>query len=1148
MDASSKPSSPQVRHWLPPRVSAGFAVAIAVVIFVAGLSYLSLRYRSETRDRVTHTLEVLQALEAVLSKLKDAETGQRGLLLTGEDRYLEPYTRAKLELPESIRSLSALLTKGSGQQRQLSELQQLMTQKMGELALTIDLHRQKDDASALKIVLSDEGRIAMDAIRTLIDGMKQGEQRLLAERQEELQRATEISTGVTWAGSAVLLLLIGIAAVMTSRGYRASERERWIRSAQVGIGAEIIGEQRLDQLGSAALGFLARYLDAEVGALFVHENGRFRQVAGHALEGVSNGADREAAGLLAQAAKEARALHIKAVPPDYLTIRSSLGRAAPRELLIAPASADGEVHAVVELGFFRPLGSAELELMDRVSTALGIAVRTSKDRTRQALLLEETQRQGEELQQQQEELRVSNEELEEQGRALKESQARLESQHAELEQINTMLEEQAQQLEGQRDDLVKAQQVTAEKAAELERSNQYKSEFLANMSHELRTPLNSSLIFAKLLADNKQGNLTEEQVRFAQAISSGGEELLALINDILDLSAIEARKVELDPQALVIAPTLETMLKSFQPIAQQKGLLLTLVVDPNVPARIETDGRRFGQILKNLLSNALKFTQKGEVSLRVSKADGGALSFNVRDTGIGIAPENHQVIFEAFRQGDGSTNRKYGGTGLGLSIARDLAQLLGGDLGLQSTLGEGSMFTLTLPLAFTPGAVEAKVLQPPAAVAAQRPPAKMPVQNAAIPSATTLEAIRIKDDRHALVADQRRILVIEDDERFASILLDLARERGFQGVVTHSASQGLLAAVMHRPNAIVLDLQLPDHFGLAVLDQLKHNPVTRHIPVHIVSVADYTQEALELGAVGYGLKPVKREELIDAFQKLEAKFSQGLKRLLIVEDDPRQRDSLLHLLGGGDTEIVTAASAAEALAHLAGNTFDCMVIDLNLPDLSGYELLEKMAQQEDLPFPPVIVHTGRVLSREEEQNLRRYSKTIIIKDARSPERLLDEVTLFLHQVEAKLPAESQRLLKVARNRDAALDGRRILIVEDDVRNVFALSSLLEPKGAKILIARNGREAIEALVKNIETAAAPIDLVLMDIMMPEMDGFTAMREIRKRGQWKKLPIIALTAKAMPDDQDKCLAAGANDYIAKPLDPDKLISLVRVWMPK
>jgi CheY-like chemotaxis protein len=572
-------------------------------------------------------------------------------------------------------------------------------------------------------------------------------------------------------------------------------------------------------------------------------------------------------------------------------------------------------------------------------------------------------------------------------------------------------------------------------------------------------------------------------------------------------------------------------------VADQNRLRFSWSIEPGVPEKIETDPQRLGQILKNLLSNAFKFTDKGEVALQVSSPREGSVAFAVRDTGVGIAAHQQEVIFEAFRQADGSIHRKFGGTGLGLSISRDLAALLGGAVSVQSDLGTGSVFTLTLPSTFHPGAAPREARAEPSTAA------RLP--NIAAPDKPKSAAT--EDDRGTIMPGGRVILLVEDDPAFAMILRDLVHEMGFQCIAAASAGEGLSAAVQYLPSAILLDVNLPDHSGLGVLDSLKHDPRTRHIPVHMMSVSDYKREALELGAIGYALKPAKREELVEALRRLEAKFSQSLRRLLIVEDDPRQRESIRQLLSNDDVQITAVASAGDALTHLKSTTFDCMVVDFNLPDLSGYDLLEKMSQQEDVAFPPVIVYTGRALSREEEQRLRRYSKSIIIKDARSPERLLDEVTLFLHQVETKLPPEHQQMLKSARDRESALEGRRVLVVEDDVRNVFALSSVLEPRGITVVIARNGREALEVLERS-QRDGPRIDLVLMDIMMPEMDGLTAMREIRKRSEWKNLPMIALTAKAMADDHEKSLAAGANDYIAKPLDVEKLLSLVRVWMPK
>ncbi|MET0552618.1 MAG: response regulator [Vicinamibacteria bacterium] len=1135
-EAVAVPVGRRSRRWLPFKAFAGLAAAALAVGLIAYYSSLASSRREGAANRMTHTLEVIQHLQAVLSLGKDAETGQRGYLLTAEESYLEPYANAKAILPDEMRELQRLVSDNPAQVTQLETLRGLVEGKLSELEDTIELRRAGQVDQALSLVRSDRGRIVMDRIREAVERMQTEERALLVSRQAEWRDAVTASAYVTWGGSNLLLVLIVLAGFMMSRDYRARETQIWLRSGQMAMAQRVQGEQRLELLGANALDFLVRYLDAQAGALYLAQPDGFRRVASHAAP-ADDELVRPGDGLLGQAARDRRALHVREVPAGYLPVTSALGHARATELLIAPAVVDGVVQAVVELAFFRRVEPDEAELLDRVSESLGVAVRASKDRSRLEELLGETQRQSEELQTQQEELRVSNEELEEQSRVLKESQSRLENQQAELEQINSQLEEQTQLFESQKEDLSQAQLVLTDKASELERANQYKSEFLANMSHELRTPLNSSLILAKLLADNKDGNLSDEQVRFAQTIHSAGRDLLDLINDILDLSRIEAGRMDLSPEPVAIAATVDGLLETLSPMAAQKGLAFTAAVEPGTPERLETDPQRLGQILKNLISNAIKFTEAGGVSLRASSAGPSQVAFVVRDTGIGIPVHQQAIIFEAFRQADGSTHRKYGGTGLGLSISRDLARLLGGDISVTSAPGTGSVFTLTLPVSYAPSAragTAAAVAEP--APPPHRPPAPVP--------APVLARPEMDDDRDHLTADVRRILVIEDDVSFARILRDLAHELGFECVVTHTAGDGIAAAGAYRPSAIVLDMNLPDLSGLGVLDRLKHDARTRHVPVHVVSVADYRRQALERGAIGYALKPVPRDELVEAFRRLDAKVTQAVRRVLVVEDDARQRESVRQLLGSDGVQIDAVETAAEALGRLRDTTYDCMVMDLNLPDMSGYDLLERMAEQDEVAFPPVIVYTGRVMTRDEEQGLRRFSKSIIVKDARSPERLLDEVTLFLHQVESTLPVERQRMLKAARHREKALEGRRILVVEDDARNIFALTNVLEPKGAAVEIARNGREAIEAL----ERAGASIDLVLMDIMMPEMDGLTAMREIRKRPQWARLPIIALTAKAMKDDQERCLDAGASDYIAKPLDVEQLLSLVRVWMPK
>jgi signal transduction histidine kinase/DNA-binding response OmpR family regulator len=919
------------------------------------------------------------------------------------------------------------------------------------------------------------------------------------------------------------------------------ERDQRFRHAQAALTAAMVGQQTFEQLGGTIMSALVRHYEALVGAVyFLEEGGTYRRFGTHALDPETSGPATvgRGEGLIGQVARDGELVHVFEVPSGYLDVRSAVGKHPPRELIVAAASTEGSVQAVIELGFLGPVDEADLEFLALVSDPIASAVRAVRYRLRQRELLEETQRQSEELQAQQEELRVQNEELEQQSHALQESQTRLENQQAELQQINSQLEEHTQSLAHQRDALARGKR-------ELQAANAYKSEFLANMSHELRTPLNSSLILAKLLTDNREGNLTPEQIKYAQTIYTAGNDLLTLINDILDHSKIEAGKLDVRPETVSLGGVMESLASTFQPLADERKLRLTAEVQPGAPPSLVTDSTRLQQILKNLLSNAIKFTEHGSVAVRAGRAADGRLAFTVEDTGVGIPADKQQLIFDAFRQVDGASNRKHGGTGLGLSISRELARLLGGELTVASEPGRGSTFTLLLPEEYAgppPAAQEA----PPALPRRRRARAPQPQLDAAPDAQLAAEDTSppaAPDDRANLTPGARTILIVEDDLSFAGILRDLAHELEFQALIAQTADESLAMVERYHPSAIVLDIGLPDRSGLTVLDALKHNPTTRHIPVHVVSASDYAQTAMQMGAAGYAIKPVAREDLVDALRRLEAKFTQKLRRILVVEDDDVLRDSTGRLLGGADVELVAVGTAAEALERLAAATFDCMVLDLSLPDRSGLSLLEEMSQKEQYGFPPVIVYTGRSLSAEEERELRRFSSSIIIKGARSPERLLDEVTLFLHQVETDLPPDRQRMLRDARHREAVFEDRRVLVVEDDVRNVFALTSVLEPRGAKVEIARNGREALAHLRDK-----PGVDLVLMDIMMPEMDGLQAMREIRKQDQHSKLPIIALTAKAMADDRDDCLAAGASDYIAKPLDVDKLLSLARVWMPR
>ncbi|WP_068082286.1 response regulator [Novosphingobium rosa] len=1126
---------------------------VAVLLFflvVGGVAWYNIRTLKDDNEKIIHSHEVMITLDELLSSVKDAETGQRGYLLTDSDRYLEPYNAAVLSLKSQIADLQDLTRDNPRQQGRIGALKVHIEAKLAELRETIMLRQTRGEEAALALVRSDRGKAEMDTIRAQLALMAQEEASLRQQRLTEMEAAYETALASGILSGLLGMVLTFVVGLLVVRATAARQRQDWLQSGQMGLSAAMQGDQRTEELGENILQFLARYLDAHAGALFVRSGGEYRRVASYGVPADAPLPDRfgPREGLLGQAAAEGRPIVIRDVPEGYLTIGSALGRDRPRDLIVATAGFEGGVNAVIELGFIHKMDDLALALLDHAGEAIGVAVRSADYRSELQDLVEETQRQSEELQVQSEELRVSNEELEEQSRALKESQVRLEQQQAELETTNAQLEEQAQQLEVQRDDLARTASAVQLKARELEQASQYKSDFLANMSHELRTPLNSLLILAKLLSDNPLENLTVEQVKFARTIQSSGSDLLNLINDILDLSKIEAGHVEIRPEAVAVERLVKEVQQTFDPVARERKLEFAVEVAPECPPLIETDAHRLQQVLKNLLSNAFKFTEQGKVDLTIRRASEGRVALAVRDTGIGMTPEQQQTVFDAFRQADGTISRKYGGTGLGLSISRELARLLGGTISLRSALGQGSTFTVELPVTYDPAAV---VARPDRAAA----PAVEPVVSE--PSAQTLTPValprKLEDDRDHLDADapeatRRILLVIEDDETFAGILRDLSREMGFQALVASTAEEALALARQHMPSAVVLDVGLPDQSGLSVLDRLKRDVETRHIPIHVVSGSDHAQTALSLGAVGYMLKPVKREDLAEVLRRLEAKLSQRMHRVLVVEDDAVQRDAVERLLASQDVETVAAGTAAECLDLLKVQTFDCMVLDLSLPDASGYSLLETLSREEAYSFPPVIVYTGRDLSIDDEQKLRRYSKSIIIKGAKSPERLLDEVSLFLHQVVSDLSDEQQKMIRKAAHRDAILEGRRILVVEDDIRNVYALTNILEPRGAVVEIARNGREALEVLDKASAQNEIAIDLVLMDVMMPVMDGLAATRAIRSNPAWKALPVITLTAKAMPDDQERCIEAGANDYMAKPLDVDKLLSLVRVWMPR
>jgi CheY-like chemotaxis protein len=828
-------------------------------------------------------------------------------------------------------------------------------------------------------------------------------------------------------------------------------------------------------------------------------------------------------GLLGQAAAEKQRILLSDVPPEYTQIHSSLGTATPRNILVLPVLFEGETMAVIELAALRPFTDTHLAFLDQLTQSIGVVLNTIDATMRTENLLRQSQQLTTELQTRQIELQRTNEELASKAKQLAEQNAEVERKNKEVEQARGALEE---------------------KAAELALTSKYKSEFLANMSHELRTPLNSILILGQQLSENIGGNLTTKQVEFAKTIHSAGTDLLTLINDILDLSKIESGTVTVEPEEIPFGSLRDTVHRTFHHLAEAKALAFNVDIDAALPRSFTCDPKRLQQILKNLLSNAFKFTAQGQVAMSVRHVTSGwspdhpllsagspAVAFVVADTGIGIAPEKQRLIFEAFQQADAGTSRKYGGTGLGLAISRELANLLGGEIRLVSKPGEGSTFTLYLPLTY--GGPTRELSTSLGGVSEARP---------TVPVLTVTKAEEtVGDDRQGVQEGDPVLLIVEDDPHYARILLGIARGKGFKGIVANRGQQALALAREYQPTAVTLDVFLPDMLGWTVLNNLKLDPRTRHIPVQMLSVEEERQHGLSRGAFSYLVKPATTGELENALDRLRSYAAPHTKRLLVVEDNDRERASIVELLGHEDIEIEAVGTGADALRVLRGNSFDCCVVDLRLPDMSGFELLERLQAEQELRDIPIVVFTGKELTPQEDARLRTVAKSIVLKDVQSPERLLDETSLFLHRVISDLPDAKRRMIERLHGSTEALRGHRVLVVDDDARNIFALTTILENQEMEVLSATNGRQAID-LIKN----TPDLSVVLMDIMMPEMDGYETMREIRTDPPLRTLPIIALTAKAMKGDREKCLEAGASDYIAKPVNTEQLLSLLRVWL--
>ena len=896
----------------------------------------------------------------------------------------------------------------------------------------------------------------------------------------------------------------------------------WLKTNIAKFTRMLQGQRDLLTVGRMLLSELAPLVNAQQGVLFKIEGEEpemhLKLLASYAHRGRGplSGIVHLGEGLVGQCAFEKKPIHLLGVNSPEVKLNTGLVEVNPQSIVVLPVLFEGQTKAVIELASIGTFTATHLAFLEQLTESIGIVLNTIEATMRTEGLLKQSQQLATELQTRQTELQRTNEELAEKARQLADQNEEVERKNREIEQARRAVEEQA---------------------AELALTSKYKSEFLANMSHELRTPLNSILILAQQLGDNPGSNLSLRQVEFAKTIHGAGTDLLNLINDILDLSKIESGTVTVEPEEVSFAFLRDHAERNFRHVAETRNLGFTVSLDTDLPRHLMTDAKRLLQVLKNLLSNAFKFTSRGQVSFSVSVAAAGwspeheilkrsaqVVAFQVTDTGIGIPTEKQRIIFEAFQQADAGTSRKYGGTGLGLAISRELSSLLGGEIRLSSTPGLGSTFTLYLPLTFiepSPGPVGDK---PAAAVKVLSAPSQI-----------------VADDRDDLHPDDPVLLIVENDPHHTRTLLDLARHKGFKGIVATRGNQALSMVRQFNPTAITLDILLPDMLGWTVLSQLKGEPATRHIPVQIVATDEERRHGLERGAFALLNKDATPEQFGLALDRMRNFTKRKVRRLLVVDDDEVERNSIVEFLGHDDVQILTAGTGAEAWALLRDQPFDCLVLDLRLPDISGFELLNRLQAEPSLRTIPVVVSTSEELSTQDDVQLRRLAQSIVIKGVQSLERLFDETTLFLHRVIANLPSEKQRMLEHLHSTGNALTGHTILVVDDDVRNIFALAGILERHGMNVISATNGREAISLLDQT-----PGLSFVLMDIMMPEMDGFDTIRAIRRNPEHRRLPIVALTAKAMKGDREKCLEAGASDYIAKPVNTDQLLSLLRMWL--
>ncbi|MFN0291546.1 response regulator [Pedobacter helvus] len=1179
----------------------GLGISLLLLIVSSTASYISIKNLIKSADLVVESNAIINDVDNVVSMLKDAETGQRGFLLTGNTVFLDPYDKS-IKRTDSLFSIVNQATKDNAlEQQKLKELRSIIDKRMEILLSTIQIKKNK--GAILESALL-EGKRYMDDARQIIRDIRNEEKRSLAEKTKEMNSLAGFSPFLIIFAAVLSVLstiffyrkvssefnervtlfqqlqqlnedtsrridtIKSIAHQISTGNYKARlhetskdglgslsgslnhmaealqtsfallEDKDWMQTGVATLNDKMVGDKDMVALAKDVLEAVVAHTKSMVGAFYVLEEDQHL----HLASGYALAADHKSAriapgeGLVGQAFQSEKLILLEKVPEHVGTISYATGQTRPNSVVAFPIMRNGLVLGVIELATVNAYPQRKLDFMTNVATNVGIAIYSAQSRKKLQDFLEETQSQAEELQSQHSELEALNAELEAQTQKIQASEEELRVQQEELLQSNQELEERSALLEERNQLILERNLEIKQKAEQLEQSTRYKSEFLANMSHELRTPLNSILLLSKLMSESEE--LEKEYTEYASVIQSSGQGLLSLIDEILDLSKIEAGKMELEVTEVRIDEVTADIRSLFMPIAKDKHLELVIGVSGDAPHSFTTDKMRLSQILKNLLSNAFKFTSQGKVSLAIGYHEkDDMLSFAVSDTGIGISKNKQSLVFEAFQQADGSTRRKFGGTGLGLSISKQLAMLLGGNIKLDSKEGEGSTFTLTIPanfnekneLIFSEIAEETIIAQEQTQKEEER-------------FIVTKIPADVADDRDTITANDKSILIIEDDTFFAKTLLDFTQKRGYKGLVAVRGDVGIEMALQYNPLAILLDIQLPVKDGWQVMDELKSNPLTRHIPVHIMSSLSAKRESLQKGAVDFINKPFALEHMKQIFEKLEYALSKNPKKVLIVEENKQHAEALSHYLSSSNLQTMVVSNISESIDALQRKEVDCVILDMGIPDKTAYETLETIKKSEGLENLPIIIFTGKNLSKGEESRIKQYADSIVVKTAHSYQRILDEAAVFLHLVEEK-DGKGKKVVKAdtLQNVSDVLKDKVVLIADDDVRNIFSLTKALEPHKMKVLPAIDGKEALAAIKANPK-----VDVVLMDMMMPELDGYETTKQIREMPAYRNLPILAVTAKAMMGDREKCIAAGASDYISKPVDIDQLISLLRVWL--